>query len=332
MKKFFKVLSIAAGAVVLIIVAFLIYFNSTFPKTSPPSDVKVKITPERIARGKYLANHVTGCMDCHSTRDFTKYAGPVIFSTRGEGGEKFDKEMVDVPGTIYSLNITPAGIGNWTDGEIIRAVTTGVTKDGKALFPIMPYYNFNHLSKKDLFSLVAYIRTLKPIENKIPERHLDFPVSLLVKTMPLRSYKPAAAPDTSNSLAYGKYLVTIAGCSDCHTPSEKGKPIQKLSFAGGMEFHFPMGTVRSANITPDTETGIGKWTKDYFVSRFKYFDSDSTRNIKVSKDEFNTIMPWTFFGGMTKNDLGAIYTYLRTLKPVNHKIVKFTPKKINKLN
>jgi hypothetical protein len=189
----------------------------------------------------------------------------------------------------------------------------------------MPYMGFNHLSKEDLYSIVAYIRSLKPIENKVPERHLNFPMNLIVKTIPLHTYNPAPQPDTSNTLMYGKYLVTIAGCGDCHTQKVKGEPVKGMEFAGGMSFNLPWGTVRSANITPDNETGIGKWSENQFISFFKAFDSDNAKNISVTSHEFNTIMPITFFAGMTKTDLGAIYTYLRTVKPVNNKVVKFTP-------
>lgn len=324
MKKFFKILGVAVGAFIVVIIAFLIYFNSAFPKAAPLQNVKVEITPERIARGEYLAYHVTGCIDCHSRRDFTKYAGPLIPSTLGEGGERFDNTMdSEIPGVIYSYNITPAGIGDWTDGELIRAITTGVTKNGKALFPLMPYQSFNHLSKEDLYSIVAYIRSLKPIKSQVPESKLDFPMNLIVKTIPLSTYTPAPEPDKSDTLAYGKYLVTIAGCADCHTPMVKGTPVAGLEFAGGMEFHIPGGTSTSANITPDNETGIGKWTKPQFIHFFKSFASDSAKNISVKPGEPNTIMPLTFYAGITEEDLGAIYTYLRTLKPVHHEVVKF---------
>lgn len=323
MKKFFKVVGIVAGVFVFLIIAFLIYFNSAFPKAGPVPDVKVEITPERIARGNYLANNVAGCTDCHSKRDYSKFAGPVIPSTLGEGGERYDGPSAGVPGVIYAYNITPAGIGNWTDGELIRAITTGVTKDGKALFPLMPYHNFNHLSQEDLYSIVAYIRTLKPIDNPVPESKLDFPMNLIVKTIPLSSYTPSPAPGMSDTLAYGKYLTTIAGCSDCHTPMDKGRPVMSLVFAGGTEFNMPWGTITTANITPDNETGIGKWTKEQFINRFKSFASDSSQNIPVKPHEFNTIMPWTYYAGMTDNDLGAIYTYLRTVKPVSHNVVRF---------
>lgn len=327
MKKLFKILGIIVAGFVVIIVAAIVYFNAKYPDVEPASNVKVGATPQMIVRGQYLANHVTLCTDCHSQRDWTKYSGPVIPATLGKGGEEFNQAMLGIPGTIYAYNITPAGVGNWTDGELIRAITQGVTKDNKALFPIMPYMGFNHLSKTDLYSIVAYLRTLKSIENKIPERHLTFPMNFIVKTIPPKTYTPAPEPDTSDHLAYGKYLVTIAGCADCHTQQVKGQFVEKMAFAGGFVFNLPWGTVRSANITPDDETGIGKWSKEQFINFFKSFVPDSVNNMPVKPGTFNTIMPISQYAGMTREDLGDIYTYLRTLKPVNNKVSKFTPKK-----
>jgi len=189
----------------------------------------------------------------------------------------------------------------------------------------MPYLNYNHLSEKDLYSIVAYIKTLKPIENKIPDTELNFPLNLIVKTIPLQNYSPKEQVDKSDALKYGKYLVTIASCSECHTPSDQGEPLPGMDFAGNSEFHLPSGLVRSANITPDTETGIGNWTKEYFISRFKYYDNDSTRSISVGPKDFNTVMPWLLYAGMTEEDLGAIYEYLRTLKPVKNTVQKWSP-------
>ena len=85
-------------------------------------------------------------MDCHSTRDWMRFAGPVVKGTEGKGGDKFD-ESIGFPGTIYAKNITPAALGNWTDGELVRAITMGINKKEEALFPMMPYMNFNHLSQ-----------------------------------------------------------------------------------------------------------------------------------------------------------------------------------------
>ena len=87
------------------------------------------------------------------------YAGPIIEGTFGGGGEKFGKEA-GFPGTLYSKNITPYALHNWTDGEIFRATTSGETKDGKALFPLMGYPAYGKMDREDVYSIIAYVRTL----------------------------------------------------------------------------------------------------------------------------------------------------------------------------
>jgi hypothetical protein len=323
MKLFLKILGILAIVVVILAIGFTIYMKNAFPKVDPPPDMKVEITPERVERGKYLANHVMVCIDCHSTRDWSKFSGPITPGTEGKGGELFDENM-GFPGTFYSKNITPYGIGKWTDGEVFRAITTGVTKDGDPFFPVMPYPNYGRVDKEDILSIMAYIRTLSPIKNDVPESSPNFPMNLIMRTIPQNPHF-TTRPYKSDTVAYGKYLVTAASCSECHTQRVKGKPVEGMEFAGGFEFNFPNGNVvRSANITPDMETGIGKWTKFEFLSKFKQFSKPESRIIAVGPNDFNTIMPWTMYGGMTEEDLSAIYAYLRTLKPISNKVVKFS--------
>jgi mono/diheme cytochrome c family protein len=327
MKKLLKVMGILLIVLVVLAGAGLIYFNLSYPKVSPAPDIKVAATPEKIARGKYLAVNVTMCIDCHSTRDWKKFSGPVIAGTEGKGGEKFD-ESIGFPGTIYIKNITPAALSSWSDADVARAITMGLNKDNKALFPVMPYYNFNSMTREDLEAIIAYIRTLKPIKNEVPDKNLNFPLNFLVKTMPLETYKPLKAVDKLNPKEYGKYLVTIASCGECHTQSEEGTPLPGMDFAGGVEYKLPHGTIRSANITPDAQTGIGSWTKETFIARFKSFDSDSAKNIPADLfKEYNSIMPWTQYAGMTEEDLTAVYEYLRTVKPVKNQVERYTPAK-----
>jgi len=99
----------------------------------------------------------------------------------------------------------------------------------KRCFQLMPYPNFIQMSEDDIYAIVAYIRTLKPIKNEVGEKELDFPVNYIEKTLPLDSYKPVKAPSKSDMKAYGKYLVTIASCNDCHTQTEDGDPIKGMS-------------------------------------------------------------------------------------------------------
>lgn len=321
MKMFGK---IVAALVLLVIVAGVggyIYLNTAYPNVPSALEISIDSTPEKIERGRYLAHNVAVCMDCHSTRDWNAFAGPLVTGTEGKGGEVFPEEA-GFPGTLYAPNITPAGIGHWTDGELIRAFTTGVNREGRPLFPLMPYPNYAKLSTEDVHAIVAYIRSLAPIENKVPLTKLNFPLNLIVRTMPAPA-DPQPKPNPADTVAYGKYLITVASCGDCHTPMEKGEPLPGMNYAGGFEFRIPNGVVYSANITPDVETGIGTWSKSKFINRFKQYADSSYQSPVVSINEFNTIMPWTMYAGMSEEDLGAIYAYLKTVSPVKNKVIGF---------
>ncbi|HXF99356.1 MAG TPA: c-type cytochrome [Bacteroidota bacterium] len=325
MNRFLKIVGVSLGVLVVLLAAAVAVFNAKFPSVDAAPVIAVEITPERIVRGKYLADHVAVCIDCHSTRDWSKFSGPIVPGTEGKGGQEFNEQAGGIPGRIFSSNITPAGIGHYTDGELLRAFTQGVTKEGRALFPLMPYVSYNSLAQEDAYAIIAYLRSLPSIANTVGEQDLNFPLNFIVKTIPPQSYTPGTPVDRNNSAAYGKYLATIGGCAGCHTPAVKGEPVPGMELAGGFEFHFPNGVVRSLNITPDEETGIGNWTREDFVARFKAFADSSVHQATLAAADFNTPMPWTMYAGMTSEDLGAIYDYLRSAKPVRNQVEKFTP-------
>ncbi len=101
-------------------------------------------------------------------------------------------------------------------------------------------------------------------------------------------------------------------------------PVEGMDFAGGFEIPMETGGIcRSANITPDVETGIGSWTKDMFIKRFKFYENNDS--LFVNHGDSNSEMPWSVYARMTEEDLGSIYDYLRTVKPVKNRITKFTP-------
>ncbi|HXS37656.1 MAG TPA: c-type cytochrome [Flavipsychrobacter sp.] len=324
MKKVFKFLGILILVVVLLAIAGIGYVVYFLPNVGKAQDIKVVATPERVKRGEYLATSVAVCIDCHSQRDWTQYAGPYIKGTEGCGGEMFDQKL-GFPGVFYARNITPYHLSNWTDGEIFRAITTGVSKDGHALFPIMPYHYYGQLDTEDLYSIIAYVRSLPAINNDVKPSNPDFPFSLIIHTIPTKA-SFHSKPSPNDSVAYGKYLVTMAGCVECHTPAKQGQIIPGFEFSGGREFVLPWGTIRTANITPDSNTGIGAWGRNQFVSRFKMYQDPNYHSPKLGGTDFNTIMPWMMYSRMTESDLASIYKYLRTLKPANHLINKFTPK------
>ncbi len=320
---------ILLSVVIVVVIAVGIWywwFTSSYPKAGAVTEIMIDATPELVARGEYLANHVCGCLDCHSTRDWRFYAGPIDESTRGKGGQIFDEAMLGLPGTLYASNITPAGIGTYTDAELFHAITTGVTKSGRAMFPMMPYINYGALDPNDIKAIIAYIRTLAPIDNAVPESKLNFPMNLIVRLIP-RPASGTAIPDTADEVAYGGYMANAAGCFECHTKvDEKGQPLPGMDFAGGMEIHFPSPWSflnRTANITPDSATGIGDWSREDFIAKFRSFAPEIVREVALDPTAFNTAMPWTVYAGMTDKDLGSIYAYLRTVKPVNHKVEHF---------
>lgn len=311
MRLILRILGILLIVVVVTIAALLVYLFTALPKKEAPQEITVAKTPEGLARGEYLAKNVTVCLHCHADRSMEYFASPEIAGTEGQGG-LFIKQ--DGLGELYSPNITPHALGNWTDGEIIRAITAGVTKDGDPLFPIMPYKTYAHLKEEDLHSIVAYIRMLKPIEREIPRTKLEFPLNLIVRMIP----RPIAA-DASAQSNPGNYLAKIAGCIDCHTPvNDRGEPLPGMALAGGQKF----GNVQSANITPDPETGIGSWSKEEFLVAFKKWQDPSMQQIVMPADR-NTVMPWISFSGMREEDLSSIYDYLRSVQPVRNRIEKF---------
>ena len=324
MKKFLKFLIYAILTIAVLVGALLIYVKTALPNVGSPEDLTIERTPERIERGRYLAHSVTVCMDCHSTRDWSKFSGTLKEGTLGVGGERFD-QSIGLPGVFISKNITPEGIQRYTDGELFRVITTGVTKEGKAMFPLMPYRYYGKMDREDIYSVIAYIRTLQPIASQIEESVPDFPMSFIINTIP-QPAQPQQRPDPSDQLAYGAYMASSSACVECHTDVDKGQIIPELSFAGGRAFQFPDGSVvRSANITPDKETGIGNWTREQFIARFKLFADSSYVAPPVGPGEFNTIMPWTMYGQMKEEDLSAIFAYLQTVKPIANTVTKFSP-------
>nr|MBC7614353.1 c-type cytochrome [Pseudopedobacter sp.] len=323
MKKFKKILVIIVVFTIIIIAALIGYVKFALPNTGEPENINIEKTAARVERGKYLANAVSVCMDCHSTRDWSKFSAPMISGTNGKGGDPFTKEM-GFPGNFYAPNITPAGIGSWTDGEVFRAITTGVSQDGRPLFPLMPHPHYGKMDREDIYSLIAYIRSLPPINNEVPKSEPEFPFSLILQTIPQKASFSKIPNREKDPIAYGAYLINAAACADCHTPvDDKGQPLPGMDFAGGRTFPTPSGIIKTANISQDVMTGIGSWTEDVFVSRFKMYADSNYKPQIVEKGEMQTLMPWTMYSHMKTEDLKAIYAYLKTIKPVKNQVIKF---------
>ncbi len=306
-------LKVAAAIVLLVIVVFAVMIGYVvyFKPGIAVEEAKIDATPERLSRGKYLVENVAQCAACHSERDWSLYSAPVKDGTIGKGGEPFDQKQ-GFPGAYYAQNLTPHHLKDWSDGEVLRAVTSGVSRDGRPLFPVMPYLSFGKMDREDVYSMVAYIRSLQPIASDPPVSKSDFPMSIIIHMIPKKG-EFGTMPARTDKVAYGQYLANAASCAECHTPDNRGQIIESELYSGGRSFLLPDGTrVLSKNITPH-EKGIGAWTEEEFIERFKRYENQRS---PVPAGQLQTMMPWTGYAGMTRDDLAAIYAYLRTVKPL----------------
>lgn len=290
-------------------------------KVGPTPQLTVEGTPGQILRGEYLSKHVMFCNSCHSKSDWNYFSGPTIPGTEGMGGEAY----IEPFGTIYASNITPAALEDWSDGEIIQALTEGISRNGDPLFPIMPSSRYQKMDPEDLHAVVAYMRTLKPIQNDVPEKTLSFPFKYIERTFPAPA-QLQSRPDKSDQVAYGEYLATIADCIMCHTPmTNTGKLMENMLLAGGNTFPQYGGgghKVYASNITSDEATGIGSWDEVDFIERFESYEYLPGEGEPANPGS-NTVMPWSAYAGMTEEDLAAIYAYLMSVEPIENKVFEW---------
>jgi len=282
------------------------------PRARPLTDRKFESSPQRLERGRYLATSLAGCIYCHSPHD---WAAPGVPITAGMEGAGELEPYANLPGKIIAPNLTPdpeTGTGTWTDDQLARAIREGIGHDGRALFPLMPYPNFRELSDEDVASIIVYLRSLPPVKHVLPKSEIIFPVKYLIRNVPqlLTTPVPEISP-TADPLKYGAHVARIAGCSDCHTPQVEGKEVPGMQFAGGTPFPGPWGNVASANITPDA-TGILGYDEAFFLQVI--------HTGEVNGQKLNSVMPTDLYRNLTDGDLKAIFAYLRTVKPVKHKV------------
>jgi mono/diheme cytochrome c family protein len=321
MRKLLKILGIVLGTLVVLlavaITATIGWRPFIGPRTRPLTDRKFQSTPQRLERGRYLAEDVAGCMHCHSEHDWSQPGGPVMPGKMG-AGDIFPLE--GLPGRIVAPNLTPdpeTGSGTWTDDQLARAIREGVGHDGRALFPMMPYEKFRHMSDEDLASVIVFLRSLPPVRNPLPKTEIIFPVKYLIRSAPQPVIAPVPPPDVSTPVRRGAYLANLADCITCHTPvNDKQQPLPGMEFAGGWVLKGPWGSPASANITPDA-SGISYYDETLFL--------EVMRTGKVKARQLNSIMPWLDFRNMTDEDLKAVFAYLKTVKPVQHRVDNTEP-------
>ncbi len=285
-------------------------------RVAPSGDRKSDPMRERLARGRYLVEGPMNCFTCHSQLDWKSPGAPELPGKKGGGAELTGEGM---PFRLFAPNISPdreTGAGTWTDEQFARAIREGIGHDGRRLIPVMPYLSFRVLSDEDVASVIAYVRSIPPVRNAVPNNELPEPVrNALPPPTPITA--PITQPDLSNPIKHGEYLVRLANCDGCHTPRDpQGRPLSGMDFAGGVRLRGPWGEVASANITPDP-SGIPYYDRKRFLHVM--------RTGRVGARQLSAIMLTSRFRNMTDEDLSAIYSYLTTLAPVSHRVDNTLP-------
>jgi len=307
-----KVLVAVVALILLAVGGIAVKFYALSPVARPAPDVHAPTSPEAIARGDYLANHITGCTTCHSPIDDT-VPGDVFIASRIGAGRDFGSE--EFPGTVRAPNLTPdkeTGIGNRTDGEILRAMREGIAHDGHVMFPMMPYTSYANLSDEDALDIIAYVRTFKPIKNDPGPTKIDFPVSMFIRAVP-KPVEKSPPPEPTEPVARGLWIMANASCAECHdTIDDKHQPIPGKHLAGGQHFTFSKGVVYAPNLTSDKATGIGAYTDEELMRVFQEGIGKDGRPLWV--------MPWAALKGQTEEDKRAVIAALRTIPPVTNQV------------
>jgi mono/diheme cytochrome c family protein len=252
-------------------------------------------------RGDYLVNGVLTCGNCHTPRG---PGGAFAMDRQLSGGpQEWDTPTFKVKGS----NITPdreTGIGTWSDADIKRAIVDGVRPDGRQLAPIMPYGFYKVFTPGDLDAVVAYLRSVAPVGNKVQEPVYKGP---LHADVPPGAEKPMTAADLSDPVKRGFYQVTIGHCMECHSPRVNGRSdlVNGLG-KGGEEFKGPWGVSVSRNITSHRENGIGAWS-DAEIKRA------ITQGIRKDGTRLQPPMAYALYARMSERDLDDVVAYLRTV-------------------
>jgi mono/diheme cytochrome c family protein len=244
-----------------------------------------------IARGQHLARAITKCVDCHGS----DFGGQVLVDA--------------VPmGRWVPLNVTrgKGGLGaQLSDADIVRAVRHGVAPDGRKLM-MMPAYEYSHLSAEDVGAIVAYVRSLPPVDRELPPSKLGPAARALIALDKLPLYDadrvdhtlaPATAPLAGPTAEYGKYIARVGGCMGCH-----GETLAGGKIATGDPSWPP-----AANLTP---TGIGT----RYTTEDKLFKA-LREGVKPEGAPINPAMPFRLTKEMTDDEIHAVWAYLKTVPP-----------------
>jgi mono/diheme cytochrome c family protein len=197
-------------------------------------------------------------------------------------------------GKFYGPNLTPGGhLKDWSDGEIVRAIREGISKDGRPLI-VMPSLNFKNMPDEDVEAVVAYLRSQPAVEGEKPRSEPNFLATMLLGSgqvalsnqPPVRDVK---GPPRGPTAEYGKYLATIGDCFVCHGAALDGQ---------GQ----PMGAPKGPSLRI-----VKGWTEEQFFRTFR-------EGVDPSGHQLADTMPWKQYGRGTDEDLKALYEFLKTVQ------------------
>ena len=252
-----------------------------------------------VKRGDYLVNGIMTCGNCHTPK------GPTgdIMDRAFSGGISWDEP----PFTVTAPNITPdpdTGIGKWSDADIKKVLRTGIRPNGTPVAMVMPTDFYEIITERDIDAIVAYLRTLKPIKNKVPDPIYKMPQ--VHHAFP-GTEKPFTEAMMSDKLMKGFYLASIAHCMECHTPmGPRGREFATKLGTGGFEFPGPWGKSVSRNITQSKTKGIGSWTDDEIKRAI-------TQGISKDGSKLKPPMGFHYYSTVSADDLDAVVAWLRTV-------------------
>lgn len=253
-----------------------VYSTATPHLEIPPSD------PEIVERGRHLAVHVGLCTWCHSD-------------------DLSGKEMADdvLVGQLHASNLTSGagGIAHYEDRDLVRAIRHGVTPDGRSLL-LMPSQYLRSLTDRDLAAIVAWLRSVDPVDSVRPATHAG-PLTRMALVTGLAPELIAAEPGKSRPAGdpadLGAYLVDVASCRVCH----------HADLAGGLH---PL-SLPDEPPPPDLRASgpLASWSFDEFQKAMR---TGATPDGRTLAPEY---MPWPHYAGMTDTELRAIWRYLKSL-------------------
>jgi mono/diheme cytochrome c family protein len=253
-------------------------------------------TSAQIARGEQLA-HI--CVSCHTKNNQLPLSGTNFAA-------KFDLPPM---GTLYAPNLTPGGdIDGWTDGEVVRAIREGVHQNGRSLL-VMPAQDFRNLSDDDAQALVAYLRSQPATGGPTPTNQFNLLGAIFTNLSDFRTAQQpvnsVTAPQPGTS-AYGKYMVDVIGCRDCHGDQLQGK-------VDNGQPGPPPG--------PNLTKLVPQWTEEQFMTFFNTGtlpDGGMVPTLTLPGGFSEPRMPWPMVrAATTDEELEAMYAYLRSLPPLD---------------